>query len=691
MPKYLVNTPTFTPVSFAERIKPIDAYKQTYDKISEDEMKTTALLDMIPSMLDTTNEKDAALNQQYEDFRASMSNMVDNIASGNLRNMAADARSLKENYTKYFAKIPIAYNAKMEAIKNFKGGPDWLGDRPEYHPTSDYIGTTPTYFGMGANDVYKTGKDVMQGIAKSINNDLPWTRNPDLLNKYFTHVVEEGTSEAAVARFAQMLRDDAALYANVPLTDDKAFDYANRITQAMNSGYNSIVGMYHAENLNNPEERVKFKNAALAGMQAGSEYKITEKELQNPEMTVARRGSYSGGGSGSGSGNGSSSATDIDRIPFFSTAGTLSTGSNRLNRQIKKIEDFHAYAGINPNNKNETYYATDENWIKYTQEIENIQNNTSDYIYNYWKKQFKEAPIADKVLGSTAYVEKQIKKFSGSQREKQIQRAAIDEAVNKYLIKPTEKAGKNYEYVGLDNPYDNVNYGLHAKKHAAEMTTKIVVPVTGKEAEKNQAMQAYANACNGNVYRMDSKGNLVKYNEELSRTLLKDINNTPGNYTFVSNNQHGLMVSSGADKFFLEGNDQTASINADIKSQSHVYDFSKEGIENQKKATMIDVYNMINTGIVADDIVKQFIGNNRVENGRVKCVFNIGTDIINMIVERDPTGRFWQIARARNGQLMVQGLAEFAGAENGSTAVTDAIGESAIMAAFELPYTYSKK
>lgn len=682
MPKYLVNTPKFTPVSFAERIKPIDAYKQTYDKISEDEMKTTALLDMIPSMLDTTNEKDAALNKQYEDFRASMSSMVDNIASGNLRNMAADARSLKENYTKYFAKIPIAYNAKMEAIKNFKGGADWLGDRPEYHPTSDYIGTTPTYFGMGANDVYKTGKDVMQGIAKSINNDLPWTRNPDLLNKYFTHVVEEGTSEAAVARFAQMLRDDAALYANVPLTDDKAFDYANRITQAMNSGYNSIVGMYHAENLDNPDERVKFKNAALAGMQAGSEYKVTEKELQNPEMTAARRGSYSGGGSGSGSGS--------DNYINYGGAG-FSTGSTdtdgtpgRASKKVAKLSPYVIDASrVSSGDLGKTYYATSDNIQKFENTLTEI-NDRRILSPMYGKFFGDEYDVMQgqpdmETKANISYQEDR-QKFITSKLQDPLELARareilLDNAKQKYLVKPVEKLAKDYNYLGMDNPYDNANYGAAIKDRGAAVTHKTfsITPNTSAEETttiRNILSQGWKHGDpKGTIVRINGDGTHYDLTQKDSEKLMKDFK--VADAKLQGDNQYGITINyQGNDYYFARVNEfiRTKGI---IDALKCVYDFTPtgKGMDNITKITRNEVNNLIRNGKVPTSTLTN------VGSGYYVAAYQLGDDIVK--IGTDSTGNILHV----NGQPLVQYLSDYA---TGDTSISSVISQFAIDSVYGL-------
>lgn len=628
MPKYLVNTPTYSPISFADRIKPMEAYVDTYNKLTEDEMKTTALLDMIPSMLDTTNEKDAALKQDYDTFKQSMSGMVDNIASGNLRNIASDARNLKRGYTEKFAKIPIAYAAKQEAIKNFKGGADWLGDRPEYHATADFIGGTPTFDGMSQADVYKTSKEVMQGISGTLYNEIPWHLNPDLLNSYFTHVMQEGATEDAVAAFARAIQEDGALHAAVPPTEGEAFKYANRITAAMNSGFNSIVDHYHPERLTRPGEKERFIGSVLDGMQAGSSGKMTEKELQyrDPDAVGSgRRGSYSGGPR-------NPQNTEDNRGIVY--------GRNIAGDKVSPSNDWMFYEMPDGT----SYYTTAQNISDYNRALEANAEEREKYLQTEYHKQTHKYAIPAYSNGekSQDYIDWAAKNWE-----------SLDDAYKKlvkekYLIRPQEDMLKAFKYLNLDTDENtlDVGSGIARNERAKRLNFRALrFEGTSHDEILRELSSAAMSSLGANrskvgtnvaIQQIDSKGELDQIDKAGDAgDLLQDMYDHPSNYPIVSNDKYGVVVQKGSGKGvtqYVLHHDALDGVIQARKSIQPVLDFTQSalGINNQTTGyNERSVVSFINKGFVPDGTKKTQIPNTQ----WYICTFNTGDNIYRIVCD----------------------------------------------------------
>lgn len=275
MPRYSQMTPTFTPVSFEQYLKPLEAYVDTYNTLSADVDNTRGIIDTIPQFLDANNEGDRELINVYNNFQGDIDKVGTAIANGNLKDMMNLARGLKTRYNRELAPIATAYQQKQAAIKAFdeKKAKDssWIGADPRSRSVKDYLnGANPSDFGVSGDALYK---DAMTDAAAQSSRNVSvsdWNLSDDLQKQYFLRAIETGFRGDAV--------DDAiqAITSGSNVTREEAKDVFDYIKNAMGR----IGSSYNTQNLSG-SDRATANLRILNGIMAGLGYKYTDDHLKN--------------------------------------------------------------------------------------------------------------------------------------------------------------------------------------------------------------------------------------------------------------------------------------------------------------------------------------------------------------------------------------------------------------------------
>lgn len=275
MPRYSQMTPTFTPVSFEQYLKPLEAYVDTYNTLSADVDNTRGIIDTIPQFLDTNNEGDRELINVYNNFQGDIDKVGTAIANGNLKDMMNLARGLKTRYNRELAPIATAYQQKQAAIKAFDErkakDSSWIGADPRSRSVKDYLnGANPSDFGVSGDALYK---DAMTDAAAKSSRNVSvsdWNLSDDLQKQYFLRAVETGFRGDAV--------DDAikAITSGSNVTREEAKDVFDYIKNAMGR----IGSSYNTQNLSD-NDRATANSRILNGIMAGLGYKYTDDHLKN--------------------------------------------------------------------------------------------------------------------------------------------------------------------------------------------------------------------------------------------------------------------------------------------------------------------------------------------------------------------------------------------------------------------------
>ena len=514
MPRYLQVTPTFQPISLQDRLKPMEAYVDTYNKLSDDIAKTEGIMDSISSMLDASNPQDKAVIDSFAKYREGFNQIADDINNGNLNAMMNHARELRSTYAKDYAKIPIAYEAKQNAIKNTKLPQNWIGDRPEYHGTTDFIGKTPTYFGMDADDVYKTGKEMLQGISKQVYHDTGWNLPPELYNQYFEKIKEQGVNAQMMNTFMNEVRDGIIASGG---TEEDVNKVSNVAVEAIRHALSNIADKYQADKLTTKADMEKFLGAALSGFQAGAAYDTEDKTLGT------HIGGYSGGsGGGSGRGGGSSSTVTPTPTPTQDAerkdgnTWPLNFGSNKDTIDAKnRYNDISSPDYVTTQTiDGQTYYVSSSDVSEYNNKVKPVlqelqildgqsdetrrayarklllKNYTGINAYSRLINAERSAINPSETIGSI--VDRIVSTKEGVDK---VLNTYVDYAKDNYLHKH-DKEMEHYNYLGLDDPL------LQAR--------------IGSAIEEAQSVKAMWNSA-----RAEDAGNYVENLQETLQTEIK--------------------------------------------------------------------------------------------------------------------------------------------------------------------------
>lgn len=212
MPNYIVTTPTFNPIDFATRIKPMEKYVETFNK-NQDALDNISLEGDNIAGLITNNESDKGLRDLYSDFDNSVTEAVNNmLASGDISAGRRAVANLSRFYQRHLSPIKTAAEARNKAIAAYDKAmtdPDFIGVDPRIYGVSSYMnGESPMDHSSNGKNIESSAMLSMQAASKRHLEDNGWQLDPSLLNQYFTRDVETGYRGADVDTIWNSLSDN---------------------------------------------------------------------------------------------------------------------------------------------------------------------------------------------------------------------------------------------------------------------------------------------------------------------------------------------------------------------------------------------------------------------------------------------------------------------------------------------------
>lgn len=212
MPNYIVTTPTFNPIDFATRIKPMEKYVETFNK-NQDALDNISLEGDNIAGLITNNESDKGLRDLYSDFDNSVTEAVNNmLASGDISAGRRAVANLSRFYQRHLSPIKTAAEARNKAIAAYDKAmtdPDFIGVDPRIYGVSSYMnGESPMDHSSNGKNIESSAMLSMQAASKRHLEDNGWQLDPSLLNQYFTRDVETGYRGADVDAIWNSLSDN---------------------------------------------------------------------------------------------------------------------------------------------------------------------------------------------------------------------------------------------------------------------------------------------------------------------------------------------------------------------------------------------------------------------------------------------------------------------------------------------------
>ena len=664
MPRYLQVTPTFQPISLQDRLKPMEAYVDTYNKLSDDIAKTEGIMDSISSMLDASNPQDKAVIDSFAKYREGFNQIADDINNGNLNAMMNHARELRSTYAKDYAKIPIAYEAKQNAIKNTKLPQNWIGDRPEYHGTTDFIGKTPTYFGMDADDVYKTGKEMLQGISKQVYHDTGWNLPPELYNQYFEKIKEQGVNAQMMNTFMNEVRDGIIASGG---TEEDVNKVSNVAVEAIRHALSNIADKYQADKLTTKADMEKFLGAALSGFQAGAAYDTEDKTLGT------HIGGYSGGsGGGSGRGGGSSSTVTPTPTPTQDAerkdgnTWPLNFGSNKDTIDAKnRYNDISSPDYVTTQTiDGQTYYVSSSDVSEYNNKVKPVlqelqildgqsdetrrayarklllKNYTGINAYSRLINAERSAINPSETIGSI--VDRIVSTKEGVDK---VLNTYVDYAKDNYLHKH-DKEMEHYNYLGLDDPLLQARIGsaIEEAQSVKAMWNSARAEDAGNYVENLQETlqteiksKQYYKQKGTNVLKITKNGET----QNASTSEVDKIADTQNkNVKLLGNSKYGIALQDqDTGALYVPDIDKFKDAREIAGALSKTYDFSdgKTGV----KISETDLHSIVNQAKRGSNLFDFDIINNNKKDllpGHFWVVtFNTGNDVCKIALNYDGT------------------------------------------------------
>lgn len=676
MPRYLQVTPTFQPISLQDRLKPMEAYVDTYNKLNDDIAKTEGLMDIIPSMLDDSNPQDKAVIDSFAKYREGFNQIADDINNGNLNAMMQHARELRSTYAKDYAKIPIAYEAKQNAIKNTKLPQNWIGDRPEYHGTTDFIGKTPTYFGMDADDVYKTGKDMLQGISKQVYDDTGWNLPPELYSQYFEKIRQQGVNAQMMNTFMDQVK--RGIIANGGSEED-ASKVSSVAVRAMNDALENITNKYQANRLTSDEDKMKFLGAALAGFQAGAAYDTEDKTL----------GTHVGGSSGGSGGRYSSTVVQPPVSPTGPT-GALTSGSNydRGNKEaVANRERAYSYSPLVLNGK--LYYLDATTLNEYNnnksntdKEVAYIEQNPSSpealSLVNTYLSDLRQNPKSSTITFAQALqLPMEDKVNLAVQWKKRQPEVELQSKYEKSFIADLNK----YKYLQINDPLAAVRLGADIDLARSNEHQVNIGRAEDSGTYVERVGQTIADLMLGKLEEQGKSGSketvtILQNGEERTikpgkrEELMKALREDPKAFSLMGNSRYGIILQHGADRYVFRGVTEFDNVRHLADALRQVYNFTAnaKGITKQGKTdqgTVKKIIDIVNNhgDINKFDIVKDtktYIG-----NGLSVVTLNDGNNLLRILLTND----------GKAAEIKGQPLYSYATDANKYNMIADLIGD----------------
>ena len=288
MPKYTAVAPTFTPIDYATRIKPLEEYKQEYDKRMDALDEQSMLAEAIGGLIDPNNEEDKELLRTYTEYSNKMNNTaMDLLHSGDLGSSRRALSELRRDYASKLIPIQQAYNARAEEGKAFRDmkrkDPSYRGNDPLQNSLSSYMhGNMPDGFGISGDKVYnELFNDSKAQISRMRQVVKDWGLDDSTFGgQYFVQQIAQGyKAEDVIASLATMAGKSLEEVATQKDVKEMADAY-----KYMQSALNRAYTGFGVDNLANSKDREYILTRALDGILAGMTYDFKTDVKENKDF-----------------------------------------------------------------------------------------------------------------------------------------------------------------------------------------------------------------------------------------------------------------------------------------------------------------------------------------------------------------------------------------------------------------------
>ena len=305
MPRYTAITPQFDPIDYQTRIRPLEQYKEEYDKRADALDEQAILADAIGGLIDENT--DPGLADIYKRFSQNLGDTVSNLVeTGDLGSSRRALSQLRRDYANQLVPIKTAYEDRAKEAEEYRkkklADDTYIGTDPMSHSLSDYYkGARPNDKGLSGATLYNAGAaDAKAATSRRVLRDK-WALDKGLGSQYFSQMIYQGWSQDEVM---------AALKDFDPNASQEDVKEASDAVKYLQDAMSRISGQARLQDFGDyatdPEARAKIdeaQNYILNGLLSGMtyderadyknydpsmwlDYKIKKKKLEGEEEGI---------------------------------------------------------------------------------------------------------------------------------------------------------------------------------------------------------------------------------------------------------------------------------------------------------------------------------------------------------------------------------------------------------------------
>lgn len=276
-----MNASVFNPIDFATRIKPIEAYVDTYNKESQALDSIAAAGDTVSSLI-TNNEEDKPLRDIYISYNNALEDAVKTLDSGDISSGMRKIRELSRVYYKDLNPISAAAAARNKDIENYRtevAKGDYIGYDPSLRGVSSYMnGNIPNSSFVHGDTLYKAAMSAMSAASTRNQTVSDWGLDEDLFNLYFKKENKIGFSDTDVNAIWDKVSDTV----KAGKTKEELKKSLSVLESDLYNSVQSVYDRYIGDGFDdNPQLKEKALEYILAGAKDGIGFKYTENNLSN--------------------------------------------------------------------------------------------------------------------------------------------------------------------------------------------------------------------------------------------------------------------------------------------------------------------------------------------------------------------------------------------------------------------------
>lgn len=562
---YLTIGSKFKPYSFEEYVKPLNMYKEEYQR-QEDLYNTYAeTAGLIGADLNPELDNDILTNT-YNPYMQALSSGAEALATEGLTpGGRRQLQELRRRFGREITPIKVASEARTKARENWdkllaKDKTLMTNANPYYQGISAYMnGASPDTTYVSGNELYSRGQNLAEAFSKTMR-EVPEDERLALQGQYFRIVNQYGANSAEADAFMQGAID------SIPAL-------AKQVDGILaNSGID-------AEGFT-PADKERARQYIIEGMKAGLSGETKVQYLQNRQWDLARKN------------NRTDTPEPKQRITAdFVPRGPLNTQTNKDRRILNKtLEEVDRYVPLTYNN--ETYYVSPELAAEY-KEYQKIMEDL--HLYDDADQYEKHNPTLGNAVGTIYkhYVNKDGKEVAAdvsrlpeeNERYKRYKKAVetrdnitprLEEA-----IKESEDRAATAAYLGGDK-YTNINEYYQLQK-AATNPEYGVYPLILDDTQRSKIEASIGNiiktaSSNGTdvLFTVDSSGQLQKVKKKNAQDIVENLDKV----VYGIDNKGYITISTGDTQYVL--NDPSLALKNSRQKLEHnltyLNDYTEEGI-----------------------------------------------------------------------------------------------------------------